>query len=1318
MAEEADPSKRTPKLSDYLRVFTYATRWDFCVYIVASIASIGAGVTLPLMNVIFGQLVNQFTTYFSTSPTSTTPTLSRSDFERILNRQALYILALFLGRWALNAINKFCFRMIGIRLSSAVRHHYLRALLAQPLHVLDALPAGAPAAAITSTSNTLQLGISERLGTFLQFNGTIWAALVVAFVWSWDLTLVTSSLILYILAVLAFVLPALLKSQTAAAEADARATAVAGEALGGIRLVVACGAQERVAGKYREWVREGAAQALKGAPVAGVQLGLIVRAYMRPRSSSRTGGEQFFGVFAAFGLAFWYGTRRYIAGAFDDAGVVVVVLMSVMMILTSLERVTTPLMAVSKAMVAACELFAVIDAPAPAGGSLKPDVDAHDLVFDDVTFAYPSRPGVRALDGLSLRIAPGRNTALVGPSGSGKSTVVGLLERWYGLRDPVALPRVVGAGGPKEKKKPDGEKDNQVGEQPEVPMKPTLAGSITVGGVNLEDVDLKWWRAQIGLVQQEPFLFNDTIFGNVANGLIGTEWEGEPEERKREMVRDACREAFAHDFIGRLPDRYDTRVGDGGIKLSGGQKQRLAIARSIIKKPRIMILDEATSAIDAKSEKIVQAALDRVTRNRTTITIAHRLSTIKKADCIIVLQKGKAAERGTHHSLTSNPSGVYSTLVRAQALHFPSTHDGAKAETPAPAVDIEEADSEKIAAGNLTRTTATPDGIFNDPQPAPSRPRRNLISNLAELLRDGHAPWPHYAAIVLSAMAVAAGTPIQAYLFAKVLGVFLLPPGPALSAAGDFWGLMWLALAAGVGAAYFFLGWLSLRVQYAVGAGLKQRYLGDLLHQPLAFFDADAHSHGALTARVAGDVKQLEECLGLNAAMLLGGIFTVAGCVATALAFGWKLGVVAMCVTMPVMLASGFWKYRHEVRFDEMNATVFAESSQFATEAIEAMRTVSALAMENAIADRYRALLDGHVRAASRRAKWTAALFGFADSAGLGCQALIFWYGGGLLAKGEYSMEAFFVCFMAIIQGAEAASQVISIAPSAAQAAAAAQRILDVRRSVETGQGAGTKDGCCRTLPASDGGVRIELRDVRFKYPTRDVLVFDGLSIAVESGQYAAFVGASGCGKTTIISLLERFYDVEPGHGAVLCNGVNVNDLDLYDYRQNLSLVAQETTLFRGTVRDNVLFGVADPSAISDERIHEVCRDAFIHDFIVSLPEGYDTDVGQKGVAMSGGQKQRIAIARALLRDPKILLLDEATSALDSESEAMVQAAFERARRGRTMIAVAHRLATIQTADVIFVFDDGRVVEKGTHDELVRKQGTYWELCQAQALDR
>ncbi|KAI4850685.1 ABC transporter [Aureobasidium sp. EXF-8845] len=411
---------------------------------------------------------------------------------------------------------------------------------------------------------------------------------------------------------------------------------------------------------------------------------------------------------------------------------------------------------------------------------------------------------------------------------------------------------------------------------------------------------------------------------------------------------------------------------------------------------------------------------------------------------------------------------------------------------------------------------------------------------------------------------------------------------------------------------------------------------------------------------------------------------------------------------MPIMLSSGFWKYRHEVQFDKMNSSVFADSSQFATEAIGAIRTVSALTMEGTITERYATLLADHVQAAHVKALWTSGLYGFVDSAGLGCQALIFWYGGRLLARGEYSFEAFFVCYMAMIQGAEAASQVLSVAPNTAQATAAANRIFEIQESADI-QRAGPNDDI-KNIPKAEGGVRVELRNVHFKYPTRDISVFEDMNITIEKGQYAAFVGPSGCGKTTIISLLERFYDVDPGQGAVTCNGININDMNVYDYRRNLSLVAQEPTMFRGTVRDNILFGISDPGSVPEERIHQVCRDALIHDFIMSLPQGYDTDVGAKGTAVSGGQRQRIAIARALIRDPKLLLLDEATSALDSESEKIVQAAFERARSGRTMIAVAHRLSTIQTADIIFVFDDGKVVEKGSHTELVKKQGVYWEM--------
>jgi ATP-binding cassette, subfamily B (MDR/TAP), member 1 len=224
--------------------------------------------------------------------------------------------------------------------------------------------------------------------------------------------------------------------------------------------------------------------------------------------------------------------------------------MSIMMILSSMERITAPILAITKAMVAACEFFTVIDAPLPPSGSLKPNISSDDLAFEEVTFEYPSRPGVRVLDGLTLRLRQGQNTAFVGPSGSGKSTIVALLERWYSLREQVVLPKVVEA-------KPTKKTGDDTSDSPEEKKQPTkgeISGNIMIGGHNLEDLDLKWWRSQIGLVQQEPFLFNDTIFGNVANGLIGTQWEDETEEKKREMVREACAEAYAHEFVNRLPN--------------------------------------------------------------------------------------------------------------------------------------------------------------------------------------------------------------------------------------------------------------------------------------------------------------------------------------------------------------------------------------------------------------------------------------------------------------------------------------------------------------------------------------------------------------------------------------------------------------------------------------------------------------------------------------------------------------------------------------------------------------------------------------------
>lgn len=437
-------------------------------------------------------------------------------------------------------------------------------------------------------------------------------------------------------------------------------------------------------------------------------------------------------------------------------------------------------------------------------------------------------------------------------------------------------------------------------------------------------------------------------------------------------------------------------------------------------------------------------------------------------------------------------------------------------------------------------------------------------------------------------------------------------------------------------------------------------------------------------------------------AMVSIAIFNILGCIILAFYFGWKLTVLTVFVAMPIIMSAGYYRVRYELQFERMNQVVFAESSKFASEAIGAFRTVTSLTLEDMICRRYEVLLNGHVTEAFRKGKFSSLIFAASDSVSLLCMALTFWYGGRLLARGEYTTFSFFVVYIAVVQGSESAGNWLSFGSNMAQATAAANRILSLR----------VKDTSNTTethakLNETNGGVQIELRDLWFKYPTRDIPIFTGLDLTIEKGQFAALVGPSGCGKTSIVSLLERFYEVQKGK--ILFNGTNVKDMEMREYRKSISLVAQEPTLFQGTIRENILLAVDDGTK-SEEDLQQACQSAEINDFIMSLPDGYNTDVGSKGIALSGGQKQRIAIARALIRDPSILLLDEATSSLDSESEKLVQASFERAGKGRTMVVVAHRLATVQNADVIFVLGEGKVLEKGDHNALLRRKGVYYQM--------
>lgn len=715
------------------------------------------------------------------------------------------------------------------------------------------------------------------------------------------------------------------------------------------------------------------------------------------------------------------------------------VLFSVMMAVMNIGRLAGPIMAITKAATAATELFVTIDAPLPDNSGLRePEVTADaDITFENVGFSYPSRPNVQILDNLDLRLAAGKVTAIVGPSGSGKSTIVGLVQRWYELVGTTAVEKsdVAAESGSdqqqpekpkkfwqrkKADKKPSQEEAQEPKKEDEADLGPnTCTGTIKIGETDLRDVDLKWWRSQIGLVQQEPFLFNDTLYNNVAFGLCGTDMQDLPKEDRMKLVEEACREAYAEEFISKLPQGYDTLVGESGIKLSGGQRQRIAIARSIIKQPAILILDEATSAIDVRTERVVQQALDRVSRNRTTIVIAHRLSTIKRADKIVVLRQGKLVEEGTHDELLQLEAGVYRGLVYAQELTVES-EDAHHISDEAQLEQVNTADAKQATAEETESHTTIDDPEYKE---------RGLLLSFGRLLYEQRGQWLLYSISTVGILMAGAIYPLQAFIFAKVIEVFTFT-GDRLVSKGNFWAGMFGVEAAAVGLAYFVLGYALHYVEVVVTSFYSQEYLTNMMRKRIAWFDDQGHSPGSLTSRLSSDVMQLRQLMTTEMSIALIAVVNLLGSLIISFVYGWKLTLVALFSIMPIILFAGYMRMRLEIQFEKKNAKVFEESSQFATEAVGAFRTVLSLIMEDMIGTRYQDLLRHHVKHAFGSAKYSTIVFAASDSLELGCMALAFWYGGTLLAKREYDLVDFFVIYTAVVQGAIAAGMWFSFAPS------------------------------------------------------------------------------------------------------------------------------------------------------------------------------------------------------------------------------------------------------------------------------------------------
>ncbi|KAI6043528.1 P-loop containing nucleoside triphosphate hydrolase protein [Pisolithus marmoratus] len=583
-------------------------------------------------------------------------------------------------------------------------------------------------------------------------------------------------------------------------------------------------------------------------------------------------------------------------------------------------------------------------------------------------------------------------------------------------------------------------------------------------------------------------------------------------------------------------------------------------------------------------------------------------------------------------------------------------------------------------------------------------------------------------AAIMSGMA----SPIFVIFYGRAISGFSQPDPSARRHDGDMNALWFFCVS--------FLAGVVIMVQYSVLTAAaselttKLRILSfyAILRQDIQFFDRVENNTGTLTSRVNSDPQKINGLAGTTLGVFVSSVqhsrvlvliamdsiiqvvTTLIGSSVISLAYAWKPALVGIaCV--PLIFLAGFIRLRVVGLKDQQNKAAHEDSAKLACEAAAGIRTVASLTREDDCLKLYSNSLDEPLRNSNRNAFWSTLYYAFSQSCALWVVAFVFWYGSRLVAGLEISTTNFFIALMGVIFGAMQVSFVFTLVPdvsSARGAGAAIVKLLDSIPEID----ADTTEG--KTFEGINVKGRIHLENVHFCYPTRPTVpVLRGLDMTITPGTHVALVGASGCGKSTVIQLIERFYD--PLMGQVLLDSQPINECNVQEYRKHIALVSQEPTLYAGTIRFNILLGATKPiPEVTQGDIEAVCRDANILDFILSLPNGFDTEVGGKGSQLSGGQKQRIAIARALLRNPKVLLLDEATSALDSTSEKVVQEALDKAAKGRTTIVIAHRLSTIQNADCIYFIKDGRVSEAGTHDELLSLRGDYYEHVRLQVLER